>query len=70
MLVLEHSSLADATFTQLTHVHLTIFVASGVPEAFWPDITIKTQRVVDAIQKSWQSGGTKVHVAPMNSPNL
>ena len=26
----------------------------AAPESFWPQITLKTQRVVDAVQQSWQ----------------
>eukprot|EP01050_Picozoa_sp_SAG11_P006172 SAG11_NODE_468_length_9209_cov_21.950604_4_plen_165_part_00 len=37
---------------------------------FWPEITLKTQRVVDAVQKSWQAGGAKILVPPMESPKL
>jgi hypothetical protein len=31
---------------------------------FWPAITLKTQRVVDAVQKSWQQDGAKIMVKP------
>jgi predicted dehydrogenase len=37
----------------------------AVPEPFWPQITLKTQRVVDAVHQSWQQGGAKVAVAPV-----
>ena len=37
----------------------------AAPEPFWPQITLKTQRVVDAVQQSWQQGGAKVAVAPV-----
>jgi hypothetical protein len=40
-------------------------ILAGRPVSFWPEITLKTQRVVDAVQKSWQLDGAKVDVEPM-----
>ena len=38
--------------------------AQGPADMFWPEITLKTQRVVDAVQKSWQQDGAKIMVKP------
>ena len=44
-------------------------VLQGSPQnPFWPEISLKTQRVVDAVQESWKAGGTKVQVLPLLLP--
>jgi hypothetical protein len=47
-----------------------LMCTQGGPEPFWPEITLKTQRVVDAVQKSWQQDGAKIMIEPFTSPKL
>ena len=45
--------------------HLSLAILGGEPDPFWAEIMLKTQRVVDAVQKSWQEDGRKVLVEPL-----
>jgi hypothetical protein len=33
---------------------------SGTPDPFWPDISVKTQRILDACLKSARNGGETI----------
>ena len=44
---------------------MSLAILGGEPDPFWAEIMLKTQRVVDAVQKSWQEDGRKVLVEPL-----
>ena len=55
---------SDGLYMYIVEKHSSNILA-GPPVAFWSEITLKTQRVVDAVHKSWQIDGAKVEVEPM-----